>query len=156
MKRRRIVVASDHAGFALKEHLRLFLLRAGCAVVDVGTHDAKSCDYPDYAAAAARCVKAGEAELGVLVCGTGMGMSVAANKVPGIRAALCGSEFMAELARRHNDANIICLGGWIQGPRLAEVIVRRFLETDFEGGRHRRRVAKIRALERPAGKAQGP
>jgi ribose 5-phosphate isomerase B len=151
MKAWKVVVGSDHAGLELKERVKRFLKAQGCVVEDVGTHRAASCDYPDYAAAAARRVAAGACERGVLVCGTGAGVSLAANKVRGIRAVPCSSEYVAEMARRHNDANVLCLGGRVVGAGVAEALVRRFLETEFEGGRHARRVAKIEALERRSG-----
>jgi ribose 5-phosphate isomerase B len=154
MKAWKVVLGSDHAGLALKEHLKRFLVELGCRVEDVGTYTSERCDYPDYAAAAARRVAAGEFERGVLVCGTGVGVSLAANKVRGIRAAVCESEYVAEMARRHNDANLLCLGARVIGTGVAEALVRRFLETEFEGGRHAQRVDKIMALERP-GKAGG-
>jgi ribose 5-phosphate isomerase B len=151
MKAWKVVVGSDHAGRELKEHVKRFLEARGCVVEDVGTHSAARCDYPDYAAAAARRVAAGRCARGVLVCGTGVGVSLAANKVRGIRAAPCSNEYVAEMARRHNDANVLCLGARVVGAGLAEALVRRFLETPFEGGRHARRVAKIKALERRRG-----
>lgn len=148
MKPWKIVLASDHAGLALKRHLRVFLEKEGCVVADVGAHTAESCDYPDFAAAGARRLAAGEFELGVFVCGSGVGIAIAANKIPGIRAAACSLEYLAEMARRHNDANVLCLGERVVAPALAEQIARRFLESEFEGGRHARRVDKIRKLER--------
>jgi len=150
MKPWKIVLASDHAGLALKEHLEAFLRQAGCQVVDVGTHTTDSCDYPDFAAEAGRRLAAGEFERGIFVCGTGLGIALAANKIPGVRAVPCPSEYTVELTRRHNDANVLCLGGWTIGTRLAEVLVNRFLETPFEGGRHARRVDKIKRLEAAA------
>jgi ribose 5-phosphate isomerase B len=151
----KIVTAADHAGYALKEHLRQFLGQQGYTVVDAGTHSPESCDYPDWAAAGARELSEGRCSCGVFVCGTGLGMALAANKVAGVRAAKCDSEWEAELARRHNHANVVCLGGWTTGPRLAERIVLRFLQSEFEGGRHARRVDKIKALEKRLGAAAG-
>lgn len=147
MKPLRIVMASDHAGLDLKRYVADFLKKEGCSVTDVGTHTADSCDYPDFALDGARRLAAGEFDFGVFVCGTGMGVCITANKVKGIRAAPCTLELMAEMARRHNDANIVCLGGRLVGLGLAEAITRRFLETEFEGGRHARRVDKIKALD---------
>lgn len=148
MQPKKIVMASDHAGLALKRHLQAFLEKEGCTVVDVGTHTTDSCDYPDYAAAAGRRLAAGEFELGVFVCGSGIGISISANKIPGIRAAACAHEYLAEMSRRHNNANVLCLGERVVAFGLAEVLVRRFVETEFEGGRHQRRVDKIGQLER--------
>jgi len=147
MQPKKIVMASDHAGLALKRHLQDFLEKEGCMVVDAGTHTTDSCDYPDYAAAAGRRLAAGEFELGVFVCGSGIGISIAANKIPGIRAAVCTHEYLAEMSRRHNNANVLCLGERVVALGLAEVLVRRFVETEFEGGRHQRRVDKIGQLE---------
>lgn len=147
MKAWKIVMASDHAGLALKRHVRAFLEKQGCTVVDVGTHTEASCDYPDYAVEAGRRLAAGEFERGVFVCGTGVGISLAANKIPGLRAVATTSELVTELSRKHNDANVLCLGGRILGEALAEALVTRFLETGFEGGRHSVRLDKIRRLE---------
>jgi ribose 5-phosphate isomerase B len=147
MKAWKIVMASDHAGLALKLYLRGVLEKRGCTVVDVGTHTEASCDYPDYAAEAGRRLAAGEFERGVFVCGTGVGVSISANKIPGLRAVTATSELVVELSRKHNDANVLCLGKWILGETLAEALVCRFLETGFEEGRHLLRLAKIRRLE---------
>jgi len=144
----RIVVGSDHAGFALKEHVKKFLESSGHEVVDVGTHSEESVDYPDYAAMAAKAVACGQADFGVLACGTGLGMAVAANKVPGVRAVQVMDPALAEMARRHNDANVLTLAGRYLEPAAAERIVETFLSTAFEGGRHERRVRKIESLER--------
>jgi ribose 5-phosphate isomerase B len=145
---KRLVLGSDHAGWALKQTLREWLEReCGWETVDVGCAGEQSCDYPDYAAAAARRVASGEFPLGVLACGTGLGVSLAANKIGGVRAVPCAFEIAAELARRHNNANVLCLGSRLTGEELAKAIVRRFLATDFEGGRHERRVQKIAELE---------
>jgi len=147
MKSWRIVMASDHAGLALKLHLRGVLEKQDHQVVDVGTHTEASCDYPDFAAEAGRRLAAGEFERGIFVCGTGVGISISANKIPGLRAVTATSELVVELSRKHNDANVLCLGGRILGETLAEALVRRFLETDFDGGRHALRLEKIRRLE---------
>ncbi len=139
----RIALASDHAGYGLKQELAARLAAQGHEVDDLGTHGTASVDYPEFGFAVARAVTSGAAERGVLVCGTGIGISIAANRVPGARAARCTSEFDARLARQHNDANILCLGARVTGPGLAEAIVDAFLAAGFEGGRHARRVAMI-------------
>ena len=138
-----IAIASDHAGLGLKTDIRRLLQSLDIEVEDLGPQDAKSVDYPDYAHLLARAVSDGRIERGILICGSGIGMSMAANRHPGVRAALCHDAYTAEMARRHNDANILCLGERTTGPGVAEQIVRVFIETDFEGGRHQRRVAKI-------------
>jgi ribose 5-phosphate isomerase B len=144
----RIVLASDHGGLTLKEEIKQYLVEGGHEVTDVGAHTEESVDYPDFGKFAAEIVAGGEADRGILVCGTGIGMSIAANKVKGVRAALCTDPYMAEMARRHNDANILALGGRVVGPGLAVSIVRLFLETPFDGGRHQRRIDKITDLEK--------
>ncbi len=143
----RIAAASDHAGRTLAGHLMERLRERGLEVLDLGPRQAGSVDYPDFALAAARAVAEGRVDLGLLVCGSGIGMSIAANKVRGIRAALCRTEYDARMSRAHNDANILCLGERVTGPGLAEAILDAFLDTSFEGGRHERRVEKIRSLE---------
>ncbi|MCX8006554.1 MAG: ribose 5-phosphate isomerase B [Coriobacteriia bacterium] len=143
----RIVVGSDHAGFALKEHVKSYLQRSGHHVYDVGTDSEESADYPDYALEAARMVASKDADFGVLVCGTGLGMAIAANKVRGVRAVQVMDPELAEMARRHNDANVLTLAGRYTDPATAERIVDAFLATPFEGGRHERRVGKIGAIE---------
>jgi ribose 5-phosphate isomerase B len=145
----RIAIGSDHAGYRLKEAVKSFLLDAGHTVEDVGTDSDASVDYPDFAAVVARNVVSGAYERGILVCGTGIGMAMAANKVDGVRAAPAGDLESARLSREHNDANILALGARITPPDLALAIVRLFLATPFEGGRHQRRVDKIMALESP-------
>lgn len=144
----RIAIASDHAGFELKEAVAPILRAEGHDVVDVGTDSEESVDYPDYAARAAQMVAAGEADRGVLVCGSGVGVSIVANKVDGVRAVNAHDPEEAEMSRRHNDANVVTLGGRRIRPDEAKPIVERFLATDFEGGRHERRVEKITAIER--------
>lgn len=144
---KRCVVGSDHAGLNLKNHLADVLRTEGFEVIDVGTTGPESVDYPDYGAAVGRTVIAGEADFGLAVCGTGIGISIAANKIPGIRAALCRSDYEAQMARAHNDANVLCLGERVTGPGLAEAILAAFLVTEFEGGRHQRRVDGIHAIE---------
>ncbi len=143
----RIAIGSDHAGFALKENILQKLLRDGQEVVDFGAHSEDSCDYPDFAVRVGREVAQGNFDRGVLVCMTGIGMSIAANKVPGIRAALACSPDAVVLAREHNDANVLALGAKFVAPELAGQMVDIFLNTDFQGGRHARRVAKIALSE---------
>jgi len=143
----RIAIGSDHRGFALKEALKELLGELGHEWVDLGCHGEDAVDYPDIARPLGEAVAAGENERGILICGNGVGMSVAANKVKGVCAALCQNSFTARLARRHNDVNVLCLGGWCVGRGLAEEIVRVFLSEDFEGGRHARRLEKIREME---------
>jgi ribose 5-phosphate isomerase B len=138
----KVVVGSDHAGFKLKEHLKELLQKWGHEVVDVGTHSTESTDYPDHGAAVGRAVVEQHA-MGLAVCGSGIGISIAANKVPGVRAALVGDATAARLSRQHNDANVICLGERLIGAALAEDALKAFLETPFEGGRHARRVEKL-------------
>ncbi len=145
----RIAIGSDHAGHDLKERIRSHLAANGHEVEDHGTTGAQpSVDYPDFALKVARSVASGAADRGILVCGTGIGMSMTANRVPGIRAALCHDHYTARFSRAHNDANVLCVGGWTTGTGTALEIVTAFLETAFEGGRHERRVAKIHAAER--------
>lgn len=138
-----ISLGSDHAGFAYKEAIKAMLSADGHKVIDVGTTSEDSVDYPDYGHAAAELVRTGQAQIGVLVCGSGIGISIAANKVHGIRAANCTSTTMAQLARQHNDANMVAVGQRLVSEEEALSIVRAFLETPFEGGRHQRRVDKI-------------
>lgn len=135
-----IAVASDHGGFELKNRVREHLKERGIKVVDLGTDSEESVDYPVYGKACAEAVASGKADLGVVCCGTGIGISIAANKVKGIRCGLCTSVEMAELTKKHNNANVIALGGRTTDPDLAIQIVDRWLDTDFEGGRHQRRV----------------
>jgi ribose 5-phosphate isomerase B len=151
----KIAIGADHAGFRLKEDLKALLGRRGHDVEDLGTGGDVSVDYPDFAVRVARAVAEGRAERGLLVCGTGIGMSMTANKVPGVRAAVCTDDFTARMARAHNDANVLCLGARVLGTGVAESALEAFLATAFEGGRHERRVEKIRALDvrppRPTG-----
>jgi ribose 5-phosphate isomerase B len=139
----KIAVASDHAGYRLKEHLKARLEELGHEVVDFGAESEESSDYADFGRPASEAVAQGEMELGVLCCGTGQGMTMTANKVRGVRAALCGEPFSARMARAHNDANVLVMGGRLVGEGLADEILREFLVTEFEGGRHARRVGKI-------------
>ncbi len=143
----KLAIGSDHAGFDMKEDLKKMLIEMGYEVEDKGTYDKSSCDYPDFAAAVAHAVADKRVAAGVLVCSTGIGISIAANKVHGIRAALVHHAYEAEMTRRHNDANIICFGANITGPAIAREAVKTFLKTDFEGGRHQRRIDKMMALE---------
>ena len=143
----KIAIGADHAGFSAKEEMKTVLRALGHQVVDQGPANDLSVDYPDYAAKVAHAVTSGEADRGVLLCGTGIGMSIAANKVPGIRAAVIADEKSAELSRKHNDANIFCAGARMTPlPRIAESL-KVWLQTPFEGGRHQNRVNKIAALE---------
>jgi ribose 5-phosphate isomerase B len=143
----RIAIGSDHRGFTLKEDLKELLSELGHEWVDFGGQGEDAVDYPDIARPVGEAVVAKEYQRGILICGNGIGMSIAANKVKGARAALCHDTFAARLARRHNDANVLCLGAWCIGRGLAEEIVSVFLSEDFEGGRHVRRIEKIRAME---------
>ena len=143
----KISLGCDHGGYALKEHIKAYLESKGHEVVDCGTYSTDSCDYPIFGEAAARKVQSGECERGIVICGTGIGISISANKVHGIRAALCGDCFSAEMTRRHNDANILALGERVTGPGLALKICDIFLDTPFDGGRHARRVEKMMAIE---------
>ena len=143
----KIVIGSDHGGFHLKEVLKQHLAERGFEFHDAGTYTEDSCDYPDIALKVCREITEGRAERGILVCGTGIGMSMAANKVKGIRAALCGDVFSATMSREHNDANVICMGERVLGSGLAVSILDAWLDTEFAGGRHGRRVDKIMAIE---------
>ena len=143
----RFAVGSDHAGFAMKELVRLHLEKAGHDVADLGTYDETPVDYPDYGAAVGRAVAGREADLGFCVCGTGIGIAIAANKVRGVRAAVVHDVSSAKLAREHNDANVVCFGARLIGPVVATDAVDAFLAAAFEGGRHSERIAKITELE---------
>ena len=142
-----IAIGSDHGGFALKQKIVATLTQHNIAFYDCGTVDDGSCDYPDYAKAVCQKIQTGEADKGILICGTGIGISIAANKIKGIRAALCHDCFSATHSRLHNDANVLALGERVIGAGLAWEIVQLFLKTPFEGGRHAQRVEKIMALE---------
>lgn len=142
-----IAVASDHAGRGLKDQLVAHLRERGLEVADLGAHSGDSVDYPQYARPLAVAVAKGTYSFGVLVCGSGTGMAIAANKVDGVRAANCTSEWLAKQARAHNDANVLCLGERVVGPGLAVSILDTFLDTPFEGGRHQRRIDLIHELE---------
>ena len=142
-----IAIACDHAGYRLKQWIMKNLDEQSISYKDFGTYSEDSCEYPVYAEAVGKAVAAGEYDKGILICGTGIGMCIAANKIKGIRAALCGDCYSAELTRRHNDANILALGERVVGTGLAMKIVDTFLSTPFEGGKHARRVEMIRGLE---------
>jgi ribose 5-phosphate isomerase B len=147
----KIAVASDHRGFQIKGKLVTLLTADGHEVSDCGTQNDQAVDYPDYAISVAKQVADGVAERGILICGTGFGMAIAANKFRGVRAASCSDEVMAEMCRRHNDVNILCLPGDLIGDRPVGDLVRIWLATEFEGGRHTRRLEKISQIETPEG-----
>src|SRR5574341_763160 len=144
----KVIFGSDHAGPVLRAEAVRVAREKGLEVEDLGTFSADSVDYPDYARAVAEAVATGKARFGVLVCGTGIGMSIAANKVKGVRAAHCTTEYEARMARAHNDANVLCLGGRVLGVGQAGAVVEAFLAQPFEGGRHQRRVDKITSMEK--------
>ena len=150
----RVALGADHGGFPLKEQLKTLLTEMGCEVLDVGTDSTDAVDYPDFAVAVANAVADGKAERGIMVDGAGIGSSMAANKVPGVRAALCYDLTTAQNAREHNDANVLTLGGSLIGTRLAFEIVRAFLGTAFAGGRHASRVDKINRLDGARGQTR--
>lgn len=143
-----IALGCDHAGYPLKEDIKEHLKARGIEVEDFGCHAPESCDYPDMAVPPCHAVVRGECDLALLFCGTGIGISISANKIPGIRAACCSDCFSARATRLHNDANVLCMGARVVGPGLAMQMVDEFLSTEFEGGRHQRRVDKITALEK--------
>jgi ribose 5-phosphate isomerase B len=138
-----IIIGSDHAAFPLKEKIKLFLQEQGLEVQDVGTHGEESVDYSDFGIKVAMAVSKGEYKRGILLCGTGLGMSMVANRFPHVRAALCSDLFSAKMSREHNDSNILVLGGRIVGEALAIELVKAWLETPFEGGRHQQRLDKF-------------
>ena len=142
-----IAIACDHGGYALKETVKQHLIDSGHSIRDFGTASTDSCDYPDYAAPAARAVAAGEYDRGILICTTGIGVSMVANKIKGIRCSLCHDPLSASLTRRHNNANVLAMGAGIIGESLALEIVDIWLTTEFEGGRHQRRVDKVSSLD---------
>lgn len=144
----KIVLGSDHAGFSLKETIKEHLSSQGWEVIDCGTDSEESVDYPDFAEKVGRTICDGICEKGILVCGTGIGISIAANKLPGIRAAVCHDVFTAQASREHNDANILAMGARVLSPSLALEMVDTWLATSFSGGRHQRRIDKIAALEK--------
>ena len=148
----KIALGSDHAGFELKEDLRAYLAELEIEALDLGTYSEDSTDYPDVAAKVAEKVARGEVERGLLICGTGIGMSIVANRFAGVRAALCHDLCTARVSREHNDANVLALGGRLIGKGLAREILKVWLESEFQGGRHERRIRKIAALEGKTGK----
>ena len=144
----KIIIGCDHGGLELKKEIIKHLNDRNIETVDVGTYTSESCNYPDYAKALCKRIQSGEFERGILVCGTGIGMSIAANKHKGIRAACCSDTFSARMTRMHNDANVLCLGGRVVGPGLACDMVDLFVDTDFQGGRHTQRVAMLSQIEK--------
>ena len=142
-----LAIGSDHGGFELKKAVMKHLAERGVEYRDYGTFSAESCDYPDFGEAVGRAVASGECERGIVICGTGIGIAIAANKVRGVRCALCGDCYSAQMCREHNDANVLALGARVLGEGLALKIVDTYLDSSFQGGRHARRVAKIMALE---------
>jgi ribose 5-phosphate isomerase B len=147
----RIAVGSDHRGYSIRTKLIELLHRLGHVTVDVGSNSPEPVDYPDIASRVASLVSRGEVERGILICGTGLGMCIAANKFPGVRAAPCHDDLTAEMSRRHNDLNVLCLSADLLGERLIDRMVELWLNTPFEGGRHARRVDKIRSIEQELG-----
>ena len=143
-----ILLGSDHAAFRLKEVIKTYIIESGLAVEDVGTHNEESVDYPDFAIELASRISRGKYVRGILLCGTGLGMSMAANRFPHVRAALCNDLFSAMMSKRHNNANILVMGGRMIGDSLALEIVKTWLETPFEGGRHQMRIEKFDSIER--------
>ena len=142
-----IAIGSDHGGYALKEHIKAYLTSKGISCMDVGCDSPESCDYPIFGKAVGEAVSSGKCEKGIVICTTGIGISMTANKVKGVRCALCSEPFSAEMTRRHNDANVMAIGAGFTGKNMAERMVEVFLNTEFEGGRHERRVNKIMELE---------
>ena len=143
----KISMGCDHGGYRLKEHIKAYLTAQGHEILDCGCNSLDSCDYPEFGAAAARVVADGRCERGIVICTTGIGISITANKVKGIRCALCSEPLSAEMTRKHNNANVLAMGAGMTGPNMAERIVDTFLSTEFEGGRHQRRVDGIAAVE---------
>lgn len=145
---KKIAIGSDHAAFSMKRLLKDYLEVKGYEVTDFGAHNESSCDYPDYGIAVGEAVVSGVCEAGVVLCGTGIGISISANKVKGVRAALCSEPLSAQLSRKHNDANVLAMGARIIGVELAKSILDAWLETDYEGGRHQKRLDKISEYEK--------
>ncbi len=143
----KISMGCDHGGYLLKEHVKKYLTDKGHEIVDCGCNSLDSCDYPEFGGAAARAVASGQCERGIVICTSGIGISISANKIKGIRCALCSEPLSAEMTRRHNNANMLAMGAGMTGPNMAERLVDVFLTTEFEGGRHQRRVDGIAALE---------
>ena len=144
---KKIVIGNDHAATQMKNEIKNYVESLGYEIIDVGTNDNLTCDYPDFAFKACEKIKGGEAVLGILICGTGLGMSIAANKVNGIRAACCSDSYSARLTREHNDANVICFGARVVGIEIAKEIVKAFLMAEFLGAHHINRLNKIKAIE---------
>ena len=144
----KIALGSDHGGMKLRQLIAEHLSEAGHTIADHGTDSSESCDYPKFAELVSRSVASGEADLGILVCGSGIGMSIAANKIEGVRAALCFNTYMGRMTRMHNDANVLCLGERVLGQGTALSVVDAFVSTSFEGGRHQRRLDLITQLEK--------
>lgn len=143
----KIAIGSDHGGYELKEVIKALLSDEGIEYMDLGPENEESVDYPVYGQKVAEAVAGGQAERGIAICGTGVGISIAVNKIPGIRGSLCTNEYMAEMTRRHNNSNVLVLGGRVLGTELAKAIVKKWLYTEFEGGRHQRRLDEITAIE---------
>ena len=144
----KIAIAADHGGFELKDSMVEYIKSLGNEVVDLGTNSADSVDYPDYAKKVCEEIQQGNSDLGILICGTGIGMSLAANKFEGIRAACVSDVYSAKMSRNHNNANVLCIGARVIGDEVAKLIIKTFLENEFEAGRHQRRVDKIMAFEK--------
>ncbi|WP_306479409.1 ribose 5-phosphate isomerase B [Finegoldia magna] len=144
----KIAIAADHGGFELKDSMVEYIKSLGNEVVDLGTNSADSVDYPDYAKKVCEEIQQGNSDLGILICGTGIGMSLAANKFDGIRAACVSDVYSAKMSRNHNNANVLCIGARVIGDEVAKLIIKTFLENEFEAGRHQRRVDKIMAFEK--------
>lgn len=142
-----VILGADHGGYELKEQIKSHLCERGFSVLDVGTYSAESCDYPIFASRLCRGILEGKAELGILVCGTGVGMSIAANKHRGIRACCCSDLFSAEMTRRHNNSNVLCLGGRVVDTETGLALADKFIDTEFEGERHQRRLDLIEKIE---------
>jgi len=149
-KHTRYAIGADHAGYEVKNQIKEYLQEKGCEVVDYGTHSGESVDYPDYARQVAQSVSNAEVEHGILVCGTGIGMAIAANKVRGIRAATCNDTYTARMAAEHNDANVLCVGARVIHADVVMAIVKEWMKHDYLAGRHQRRVDKITEIERTA------
>ena len=144
----KIAIAADHGGFELKDPMVEYIKSLGNEVLDLGTNSADSVDYPDYAKKVCEEIQKGNSDLGILICGTGIGMSLAANKFEGIRAACVSDVYSAKMSRNHNNANVLCIGARVIGDEVAKLIIKTFLENEFEAGRHQRRVDKIMAFEK--------
>lgn len=144
----KIAIAADHGGFELKDSMVEYIKSIGNEVMDLGTNSADSVDYPDYAKKVCEEIQQGDSDLGILICGTGIGMSLAANKLEGIRAACVSDVYSAKMSRNHNNANVLCIGARVIGDEVAKLIIKTFLENEFEAGRHQRRVDKIMAFEK--------